>query len=57
MGLKRIEKIGTKGIRARSCVVNTDENIREAKLSREKCRTMAVARTWKMELSGKRKIG
>ena len=62
MGIKRIEKIRTKEIRARAGVANISKNIREARLRwlghmERKTEEDAVMRTWKTGVSGHRKIG
>ena len=62
MGIKRIEKIRTEGIRTRAGVANVSEKIREARLrwlghEERKTDEDVVMRTCKMEVCGHRKIG
>ena len=62
MGIKRIEKMRTEGIRARAGVANIGEEIREARLRwsghvERRTEGDVVTRTRKMEVSGDRKIG
>ena len=62
MGIKRIGKIRTEEIRARAGVANISEKIREVRLRwlghvERKTEEDVVMRTWKMEVSGHRKIG
>ena len=62
MGIKRIEKIRTEEIRAKSGVANVSEKIREVRLRwlgyvERKTEGDLVMITWKMEVGGHRKIG
>ena len=56
MGIKRIDKIRTKEIRARVSVAHMTENIREVRLRwlghvERKTEQDVVMRTWKMEVN------
>ncbi len=60
MGVERVEKIRNEEIKARTCVENIIEKIREARLRRldhiqRHSEEDVVMRTWTMEVSGSRK--
>ena len=62
MGMERIEKIRNEETRARAGSTNISETIREARLRwlshvERKTEEDVVMGTWKMEVSGRRKVG